>query len=206
MKMSIADDRLEILMGKLLDGEIAPAEQRLLESELEHNGEARELLEQLRALHACGREVVASEVFGQGADPEAVFSRAWRQHKRSFGRRVARTDGPLHGGPRTLFAMLGEPRFVVGLAAGLILGLGLHFVLVWGAKTPAAETMGPVARDVGVGTDAWDQTRLAGGPDEAGQITRNVDWYGFTDDAGDRWLVQGVREGAVRPAAYYGDF
>ena len=43
--MSAADDRLENLIGKLLDGEISPAEQRLLERELEQDGQARELLE-----------------------------------------------------------------------------------------------------------------------------------------------------------------
>jgi anti-sigma factor RsiW len=206
MKMSIADDRLEILMGKLLDGEISPAEQRLLESELEHNAEARELLEQWRTLHECSREVVAGEVLRPGADPEAVFRRAWQQHKKPFWRRVAGADGHLHGGPRALWAALGGPRFAVGLAAGLILGLGLHFVLVWGAKTPAAETLRPVARNLGVGTEEGDRTRLAAGSRGAGEITRNVDWYGFTDEAGNQWLVQGVREGKVKPVAYRGDF
>jgi anti-sigma factor RsiW len=190
--MSIADDRLEILMGKLLDGEISPAEQRLLESELEHNSQARELLEQLRTLHECGREVVAGEVLRRGA----------QQHKKSFWRRVARADGHLH----TLFSTLGEPRFAVGLAAGLILGLGLHFVLVRGVEPRPAETMRPVAGDVRVRTDDWNRVRLAASPREGGEITRNVDWYGFTDEAGNRWLVQGVREGAVKPVAYYSDF
>jgi anti-sigma factor RsiW len=206
MKMSIADDRLEILMGKLLDGEISPAEQRLLESELGHNAQARELMEQLRTLHECGREVVAGEVLGRGADPEAVFGRAWQQHKKSLWRRVARADGHRHGGPLALFSMLGEPRFAVGLAAGLILGLGLHFVLVRGVKAPVEEAMRPVARNMSVGTNEWGRMRLAAGPRGSGDITRNVDWYGFTDEAGNRWLVQGVREGAVKPAAYYGDF
>jgi hypothetical protein len=202
MKMSIADDRLEILIGKLLDGEISPAEQRLLESELEHNGQARELLEQLRTLHECGREVVTGAVLRQGADPEVIFSRAWQQHKKSFWRRVARTDGHLHA----LFSALGEPRFAVGLAAGLILGLALHFVLVRGAEPLDVETVQPVARRVDVGSRGWEQLRSVARAGEAAEITRNVDWYGFTDEAGNRWLVQGVREGAVKPAAYYSDF
>lgn len=204
--MSIADDRLEILMGKLLDGEISPAEQRLLDSELEHNAQAQDLLEQLRTLHECGRNAVAGAVLRQGADPEVVFSRAWQQHRKSFWRRIVGAEGHLHGGPRAWFLALGEPRFAIGLAAGLILGLGLHLVLVWGARPSAAETLRPVARNMNVGTDERDRTQLAAGPDEAGQITRNVDWYGFTDQDGNRWLVQGVREGAVRPVAYRGDF
>ncbi|MHC4575000.1 MAG: anti-sigma factor family protein [Planctomycetota bacterium] len=42
-------ETLEILIGKYLDGEITPAEQRVLETELKNNPHAGELLEQLRA-------------------------------------------------------------------------------------------------------------------------------------------------------------
>ena len=119
--MSTADDRLEILIGKLLDGEISPAEQRILDRELEQDGRARELLEQLRSLHECGSEVVGQELAG-GAGPEAVFERAWRQSRGSAWQRILRIDG--------------LPRFAVGLAAGFLLGLILHFALVGGLKPP----------------------------------------------------------------------
>jgi anti-sigma factor RsiW len=191
MKMSIADDRLEILIGKLLDGEISPAEQRLLDSELARNGQARELLEQLRTLHECGGEAVAREVLGQGADPEMVFDRAWQQHKKSLWRRVVRAGGRL--------------RFAVGLAAGLILGLVLHFVLVGGAKPPV-EAAGAPQIAVNDTRGAYESTGiLPTVPAQAAhQITREVDWYVFTDQTGDRWLIEGVREGTARPVAYRG--
>ena len=198
--MSIADDKLEILMGKLLDGAITPAEQRLLESELEHNPQARELLEQLRTLHECSREAVARAVFRQGADPQEIFNRAWQQHRKSWWRRTVRADGHLLWGSRTRHIVFREGRFAVGLAAGFLLGFLLHFVLVGQSKPPAEMTMRPpVAKNLSVGI------RPATEPEATGQVMRNVDWYGFTDRTGNQWLVEGVREGMVRPAAYYGD-
>ncbi len=182
--MSIAGDKLEILMGKLLDGVISPAEQRLLDSELERNPQACELLEQWRTLHECSREAIGRAVVGQGASPDEVFSRAWQRSRGSRVRSIA----------------LGEGRFAVGLAAGFLLGLVLHFVLVGHAQRPAEmTTRPPIARNLSVGT------RPALEPDDGGQVMRNVDWYGFTDPTGNQWLVEGVREGMVRPAAYYGD-
>ncbi len=196
--MSIADDKLEILIGRLLDGELSPAEQRLLERELEHNGATRELLEQLRTLHECSREAVACEILGPGADPQEIFSRAWQQNKKSFWRQVIKADGHLCRGFHS--------RFAVGLAAGFLLGLTLHFVLVRSSKPPAdAPVRPPIARTIPVERSEWDGLRPAGEARSYGQITRNVDWYGFTDQRGNEWLIEGMREGVVRPAAYDGD-
>jgi hypothetical protein len=36
------------------------------------------------------------------------------------------------------------------------------------------------------------------------QVTRQVEWYGFTDPAGNQWLIEGYREGVVKPASYHG--
>jgi anti-sigma factor RsiW len=196
--MNVADDKLEILIGKLLDGELSPAEQRLLESELEHNSAARELLEQLRTLHVCSREAVACEILGAGTDPQEIFTQAWQQNKKSFWRQIVKADGHLHWGF--------HPRFAVGLAAGFLLGLTLHFALVWGSKPPAdAPVRPPIARAVPTEEPEWDELRPAGEARNYGQITRNVDWYGFTDERGNQWLIEGMREGMVKPAAYDGD-
>ncbi len=196
--MSTADDRLEILMGKLLDGEISPAEQRLLERELEQNGPARELLEQLRALHECSREVVTHGVLEGGADPREVFERAWQQNKRSLWRRVVRADGHLR--------RIARPRFAVGLAAGFLLGLSLHFVLVRGSGRAMDTPSEPrIAQGVSPRLDQPSAVTAAFERGVPREITRKVDWYGFTDHAGNQWLIEGVREGMVKPAAYYGD-
>ncbi len=188
--MSAAQDRLEILMGKLLDGEISPAEQRILDRELEQNAQARELLDQLRELHECGRAVVLQEVRQGGADPAGLFERAWRQSRGPAWRRIVRIGG--------------LPRFAVGLAAGFLLGLTLHFVLVGDLKLPGDRNDGKVAMtapdDAGDRGEAWPVRARPGSP----QVTREVEWYGFTDQAGNQWLIEGLREGVARPASYHG--
>jgi anti-sigma factor RsiW len=188
--MSTIDERLEILIGKFIDGEISPAERRVLEDELSRNRRGRALLEQLQALRDSSREVVASEILGQGGESEDIFERAWQRHERTRWHRIVkvRADGHL--------------RFAVGLAAGFLLGLVLHFVLVWtgaGPDEPAGRP--PVARDI----NPEPEPTLATTRDSLRPVIRNVDWYGFTDDAGNQWLVEGVREGMIRPAAYHGD-
>jgi hypothetical protein len=190
--MSMMDDRLEMLIGKLLDGEISPAEQRLLERELERNGRARELLEQMRVLHECSGEVVTHGILGGGADPGEVFERAWQQYKGSLRRRVVKTDGYL--------------RFAVGLAAGFLLGLALHFVLVRGPETTPNKPSQPrIAMDVPWETDGRTEIVPAVESRMPREVTRSVDWYEFTDQTGNRWLVEGFREGVARPTAYYSD-
>ncbi len=188
--MNEINDRLEILIGKLVDGEISPSERQILERELEGNGQAKELLEQLRNLRQYGRQAVAAEVSG-GASADQIFERAWQQNAKGSYRRVFRIDGRL--------------RFAVGLAAGLILGLALHFVPIWGSRTPIiTDQHVPIARD---------DTPAMGGPvlvkdaisrEVSRPVNREVDWYVFTGPNGEQWLVEGVREGLVKTADYRG--
>jgi anti-sigma factor RsiW len=180
-----------MLIGKLLDGEISPRERSLLDSELQREPRARELLEQMRTLHECSCGVVTHEVFGRGADPEELFERAWQQNRRSFWRRVIPAAGSL--------------RFATGVAAGLLLGLILHSVAVEPSKSLTNLSSEPrvavnVPSDRG-GPMGVPRVRQSADP---GQITRLVDWYVFTDQAGNQWLIEGTREGLVKPAAYGG--
>jgi len=196
--MSTIDDKLELVIGKFLDGEISPAEQRWLDEQLQCNERARERLEQLRTLNECSRQAVTADVLEQGRGPEEILQLTWQRHQRSRWRRVVRADGHL--------------RFAAGLAAGFLLGLLLHFVLASGEMGPAEpRATGTTARDIVPSRDLVP-TRVSGpglGQDARvnypGSVMRDVDWYSFTDRTGRQWLVEGVHEGSVRPAAYYGD-
>ncbi|MBP7050560.1 MAG: hypothetical protein KBE65_06060 [Phycisphaerae bacterium] len=184
--MSATDDKVEVLIGKLLDGEISPLEQRLLDRQLEQDARARTLLEQMRVLHECSGQVVAQEVRSGGADPQDVFERAWRQSRPAVWRRVIRIGG--------------LSRFAAGLAAGFVLGLILHAVLVGDAKSRIDGATQGVIANAG-GQNGFRPVRAQ---PELPQVTRQVEWYGFTDQAGNQWLVEGFREGVATPVSYRG--
>jgi len=189
--MNMTEETLEILIGKYLDGEITPSEQQILQTELDRNPQAKELLEQLQDLHERSCEAVASEIIERGKEAGEIFEQAWQQRPVNPLRRVLKMNGPL--------------RFAVGLAAGLAIGLMLHFVLLFVSTQQSPDVPANiVAQDQGNQMDAgltFPQPLM----DPAGNAIRNVDWYSFTDNQGNQWLVEGLRENIVRPAAYYGD-
>jgi hypothetical protein len=139
----------------------------------------------------CG-EAVASELLGRGRTSEEIFERAWQR----------RSKQPL----RSIMKTRGQMRFAAGLAAGLLMGLALHFVLPIVSK-PDGDSDGPnvVARDAKSAINTGTQVSERPSADPASQMILNVDWYNFTDKDGNKWLVEGLRQNTVRPAAYYGD-
>lgn len=182
--MNMTQEMLEILIGKRLDGEITPTEQRMLEAELDKDAQTKELLRQLEDLHKRSSETIASEIVGRGKTPEEVFKQAWRWSKR---------PSPVK------FKMGGWVRFAAGLAAGLVMGLGLHFVLP-AFSTPSGDPAAPNA--IVRSADAEGQALQGFSIDPAGDAVVNVDWYSFTDKQGNQWLVEGLRENVIRPAVY----
>jgi hypothetical protein len=112
----------------------------------------------------------------------------------------------------------GHLRFAVGIAAGLLLGLVLRFVPLPHSPIPSnlsSSSQSLVAKNVPPDTDSPIQkglptrdnafaapvvpVRQSTGPR---RITREVDWYVYTDQDGNQWLIEGAREGTVRSAAY----
>jgi len=190
--MKNVDGKLEILIGRFLDGEISPAEQKVLERELEHNAEAGELLEQMQLLNQCSREAVAAEVTAQGMGPDEVLERCRQRQVRASWPGLVRTGGRF--------------RFVIGVAAGVaagfIVGLLLHFVLTGlRSEAPSPREQYPNRWVIDDPEMSSDIVRVLS-PNGGRPMMRNVDWYSVTDDAGNQWLIQGVREGVVIPTAY----
>lgn len=196
--MTMNQEIIEILIGKHLDGEITPGEQRILDMELVRNPRARELLAELRELHERSSEMVASYVLAQGEAAADIFEQAWKQSQRPI-RRAARRVGYI--------------RVAVGAAAGFAIGLAVQFAMP-GASLPQTN---PAASNL-VAMDVADPIELKapGLPkawppagemptDPAKNPVRNVDLYNFTDKQGNQWLVEGLREDIAQPAAYYGD-
>jgi hypothetical protein len=190
--MNMTQEMLEILIGKYLDGEITPSEQQILQTELDSDPHAKELLEQLQALNERSCEAVTSEIIGRGKDAEEIFEQAWQRQAANPLRRILKTDGRL--------------RFAVGLAAGLAIGLLLHFVLPFVStpqSPPAPANM--LAQNPDNQMDAEQFAIPEPMTDPAENALRNVDWYSFTDKQGNQWLIEGLRENIVTPAVYYGD-
>ena len=215
--MNDTHDKWEILIGKLLDGELSPQERGRLEDEIQRDAHAKSLYEQMRVLHECSGGVVTHEVLGRGTDPAAIFERAWQQSKRSLWRQVARGGLERHGwrwGARAD----GHLRFAVGIAAGLLLGLVLRFVPLPHSPIPSNLSSssqprvavdvppdtynpiekGPPTRDNAFAAPVVPVSQSTG----PRRITREVDWYVYTDRDGNQWLIEGTREGTVRSAAY----
>ena len=116
--MSMTDEQLEILIGKSVDGEITPDEQRVLDDVLRQSQDARELLEQLRRLREVSLQAVKTDVLEPGRRPEETLQRVWQRRRASSWRQFLFADRHL--------------RFVAGLAAGFVLGLLVHVALVAG--------------------------------------------------------------------------
>jgi anti-sigma factor RsiW len=183
--MSMTQEMLERLIGKSLDGDITPDERRILEAELDDNPGAKELFEHLRHLHERSSEAIACGVLEQGAPADEIFERAWR----------LRTEAPVL---RRVIAS-GWLRFAAGLAAGLVIGLTLHFVLIM--RPSASGPIAPIAEGVH-GIDARPPVPVSVPTQD---VIRNVDWYSFTDQDGTKWVIEGLRENRIRPAVYHGD-
>ncbi len=188
--MNEINDRLEILIGRLVDGEISPGERQILERELDANSQAKELLEQLRSLRQYSQQAVAAEVSG-GASADQIFERAWQQSTKSTQR---------------IFRINGHLRFAVGLAAGLILGLALHFVPIWGGAGAPMQIpeQALTAREIGPAVGGPVLVKDTAGRAVSRPVNREVDWYVFTGPNGEQWLVEGVREGLVKTADFRG--
>jgi anti-sigma factor RsiW len=64
--MNEHNELIELLMGKFLDGEISPSEQRLLDEHLTNNPDAGTLFAQLTRLHEISEAAIQARLLDQG--------------------------------------------------------------------------------------------------------------------------------------------
>ena len=107
----MSEEYLEILIGKFLDGEITPAEKRLLDEQLAGDEQAADLFAQFQELNTQLHEAVGTEAV-VSRDPEQVIEEAWQRGRSSSVGRVVRVSRRM--------------QFPMGLAAGLLIGLAIH--------------------------------------------------------------------------------
>ena len=187
----MTEEMLEILIGKYLDSEITPGEQRILEAQLDENPQARQLLEQLQALDRRAKAVVNAQVNEAGDSSGAIFERAWQRRRPMAGAVAA--------------GWTGWWRFAAGVAAGIVIGMGVYaFLAQRVADSSVPSHLMVAAEDADKASpDMPAETVLPALLD--GDVIRTVDFYNFTDEAGGQWLIEGLRENRVRPVAYYRD-
>lgn len=195
---------LEILIGKHLDGEITPGEQRILDVEMGRDPQARELLAELKDLHEQSSELVASCIIGQGTSPGDILERAWQQASARPLRDKAgqQTERPT----RRAVRRVGYVRVAVAVAAGFLLGLAVQFFISGGSAPQDDPSESGMFVQNTAGPMELEVPSLPEFPaDPAGNPIRKVDWYNFIDKQGNQWLIEGLRESTVRPAAYNAD-
>ncbi len=191
--MNLDHETLELLMGKHLDGEISGAEARLLQTHLEKDMPARQLLDQLQDLHRSSQEAMTEAILNRGRSAQDIIDAALQQ---SQGYR------PLRALRKVVFS-----QFSAGLAAGLLIAAAcfLSFIKPVGQQQPTI--MAQQEADDGSARDTAPRPRFAEWPKQNNRIQRNVDWIVFTDEQGQHYLVEGLREDRrVRPAVYQRDF
>ena len=179
---------LEILIGKYIDSEITNAEQCVLEAELKSNSKAKELLEQLRNLHEQTSSTISSEILEPRKTTEEIFEQAWQQAD-LISKHVRKPVVKL--------------RFAAGVAVGLIIGLILHFTsAIQPQQQSSSQQHEPIAQEINTQPNPEITSPQLLPYNNNANVIRNVDWYSFTDEDGDQWLIEGLNENIIKPAVY----
>jgi len=109
----MANEMLDILIGRHIDSEITPAEQRLLDEMLRSDEQAQRLVVELERLRDLSRQSLRGELDKITLTADAAFEQAWRQAQRPR-QRLRRQLGPLL-------------RIAAVLALGFMIGLASRY-------------------------------------------------------------------------------
>jgi len=193
------EEMLEILIGKFLDSEITPAEQKLLDAELQSNPKAEKLFQQWQQLHEQTEQVLTAEVLENGQAPQAIFQRAVTIYERNRWKRR------LH--PARWLSTAGA------LAAGLLLGMGLFSLMA--DNESERHTNPPVDETQMVKTENQENPNPETVAEESGPklfemmkpdlVSQPVEYYIYTDPGGSCYVVETPTDNDVSWASYPND-
>ncbi|MBN1436923.1 MAG: hypothetical protein JW936_07600 [Sedimentisphaerales bacterium] len=184
----------EILIGKFLDSEITPAEQRLLEAELQRNPQAKQLLESLRTLRDQAEEALSEALPGGGEGVAEVFDRAWQQSKPQR---------------RAVNSINRYGRWAAAIAIGFVLGsmfqqhtnsIGPSLPMFISGETHSAS----VDNGVRSGSEAAMIGDMIQSENEGEDQSGNVEWYTYSDGEGNQWLIENRKSDMITPVVYAG--
>ena len=202
-------EMLEILIGKFIDSEITPAEQRLLDEELTSNPQARLLLRQFQQMHEQTRQLVSQEMLQTGDSPETIFNRALAIEERT-------SSSPFFSSRRWA-------NLAASVAAALLVGLlGYAAFRGWGhqSELPPVNNDTDLTANSSAISDSETDVAIADNQEnpktESPRLLRQTNPYKFSrlpdvmvfsDPSGSQWLLEVVPEKAtqVQNAAYQGD-
>ena len=182
------NDRLEILMGKFFDSEIEPSEQRLLDTQLAQDAQSRRLFEEFKALHTLAQAQI-TPLADAGRTFETVFATAWKKSRR--------------GQNRIVKAPAGLGRFVSGMAAGLLLAVLVQVSMR--PVSPQDTTLADSSQQAAARPSGPDRILTRNTADASSPVIKNVDYYYYTDENGQRWMIEGFRENMKTQLVTYQD-
>lgn len=176
---------IEKMIHLYLDAELDAEQRAQVEQMLENDMESRRLYDQLQQAHSVLQKAV--DAVGRGSD--SSFEMIYAQARDSFADRPAATG------------RLWYLQFAVGLAAGLLLALGLFGLYKYTASTP--DSAGPqlTQSDPRNSIDADDLRRVSRFSDDVKPQIHEVDLYYYVDPDGREWLIEGVRHEVVKQAS-----
>lgn len=202
-------EMLETLIGKFIDSEITPAEQRLLDEELMNNPQGRLLLRQFQQMHEQARQLVSQEILPAGDSPETIFSRALATEERA------------NSSPNIFRVKWGN--LAASVAAALVVGL-LGYAAYRGwvhqSELPPVKNNTDIMANNSAISDSSTAVAVADNEENpTAESPRRIwqtnpykfshlpDVIVYSDPSGSQWLLEVVPEKAnqVQNVAYQGD-
>jgi hypothetical protein len=190
------ENMLEILIGKYIDSEITPAEQRLLDHELRTNPQAQTLLEHYQQLDLLTRQAVSDQLDASAPSFDDIFGKAIERYQ------------PQSRWKRLVFSSW--LRVPASAAAGFLIGLFSLYAysqlsLPYNTLDPKSEPPKIAIINKQSTPGATRVTQLVPHHHSPSSRHSRTDWYTFTDPSGARWLLESQRDGDYDLAGYTGD-